>query len=593
HYDILPYLPAFNGWKLPGKYDQFLYQFKKTVSDQLILSHYITGSKLLADYGMELVAEAGGPGPPIWASCPVDALKALGQVPIPRGEFWVQNPHHIFLVKEIASASHIYGRGLVDAESFTTWRRWKDAPHDLKKDVDRAFCEGLNEITFHAFANTRPEFGIPGRTYHAGLDVNPTTTWWKYAGPFMDYLSRCSYMLRQGKFVADVAWYYGDEAPNFFPEKQGSPDKPGLDGLSFGHDFDVINSEVVLSRMNVSDGKLVLPDGMNYKLLVLPDKRVIPNEVIKKVEKMIAAGAKVLIQNPEVAKKIHGDFYKNISIDEALKKLSIENDFTGDASTFDFIHRQDSNTDIYFVRNKTGQPVSEACDFRITRGKAEFWNPVTGRQYRISDAKHADGKTKINIRLPSYGSCFIVYSSQKRDLPEYKRTTEGETTEINGPWTLSFPKNRGAPPSATFNKLISWTDAEAQGIKYFSGTVRYTNSFSISKKAIQGHRNIILDLGEVRDVAEVLVNGKSAGVVWTKPFSVNINDLVVTGKNKLEIKVANMWVNRLTGDMNSPPGERYCQTNQPYIRKSRTPIGDEAYRLQPAGLLGPVRVIVE
>jgi len=130
-YEILPLLPALAGWELPEGNDSFLYDFAKTVSDQLIFSHYTTGSDFLADYGMDLVAEAGGPGPPIWDSCPVDALKALGNVSIPRGEFWVRNRHNIFLIKEVASASHIYELGIVDAESITTGRRWKESPHVL------------------------------------------------------------------------------------------------------------------------------------------------------------------------------------------------------------------------------------------------------------------------------------------------------------------------------------------------------------------------------------------------------------------------------------------------------------------------------
>ena len=148
NYDILPYLPAFSGWELPEGNDQFLYDFQKTVSDQLIHSHYKTGRVFLADYGIDLVGEAGGPGPPIWNSCPVDALKALGSVSIPRGEFWHKMWRNIFLVKEVASASHIYGLGPVDAEAFTTWRRWKDSPHDLKKSLDRAFCEGRRKFTY-------------------------------------------------------------------------------------------------------------------------------------------------------------------------------------------------------------------------------------------------------------------------------------------------------------------------------------------------------------------------------------------------------------------------------------------------------------
>ncbi len=590
NYDILPYLPAFAGWELPDGNDNFLYQFKKTVSDQLILSHYTTGRDFLADYGIELLAEAGGPGPPIWDSCPVDALKALGNVSIPRGEFWVRNRHNLFLVKEIASASHIYGLGMVDAESFTTWRRWKDAPHDLKKHVDRAFCEGLNSVTFHTFANTRPEHGLPGRAYHAGSDINPTATWWEQAKPFMDYLSRCSYMLSQGTFVGDVAYYYGDKAPNFFPEVQRSPDSPRLEGLSFGYDFDVINTDVLMNRMEVSEGKLVLPDGLNYKLLVLPNREDIPIEVVRKVEKMIAGGASVLIQNPEIAEITEGDVYKNMSIDDALERLSIAKDFTGDAEKMDFIHRKAGKTDIYFVRNKTNQPISEDCEFRIMNGKPEFWDPVTAEQYIISDTKSIDDKTKVNLRLPPYGSCFVIFNPRSRQLSEYNATPDAISTEIKGPWLLSFPEKWGAPASVELNELISWTDHENQGINYFSGTASYTNSFNISKETLQTNRKVVIDLGEVLDVAEVFVNGESAGILWTSPFRLNIQDYVKQGENHLEVKITNMWINRLTGDMDLPVEEKFCKTNHPYMTKDRSQIGDETYRIQRAGLLGPVTI---
>jgi hypothetical protein len=588
NYDILPFLPAFSGWELPGGNDKFLYQFKKTVSDQLIFSHYTTGRNFLADYGIELVGESGGPGPPVWDSCPVDALKALGNVSVPRGEFWIQNRHNIFLVKEIASASHIYGLGVVDAESFTTWRRWKDAPHALKKHVDRAFCEGLNMVTIHTFANTRPEHGLPGRAYHAGIDINPTATWWEQSGPFMDYLGRCSYMLRQGWFVGDVAYYYGDKAPNFFPDFQKSPDRPGLEGLSQGYDFDVINTDVLINRMEVSDGKLVLPDGMSYKLLVLPDRKDIPDEVVRKVEKMIEAGASVLVQNHEIAQSIKGEALKNISIDEALDRLSIAKDFSGNSEKLDFIHRQTGETDIYFVTNKTYQPVSEECEFRINSGHPELWDPVTARQYKITDSRISNDKTKIKLQIPPYGSCFVLFSKENRELPGYNRAIGGTLAEVKGPWILSFPENWGAPASVELNDLVSWTDHDNKGINYFSGTASYKNSFYISEESIDNKNFISLDLGEVLDVAEVFVNNKYVGTLWTSPFCTDIQDFVKPGKNDLEIKITNMWINRLTGDMNLPPEEKFCRTNRPYIMKPYSSVGDETFRVQKAGLLGPV-----
>jgi len=586
-YGIEPHLAAFAGWELPDGNDGFLYQFKKTVSDQLIHSHYTTGKELLAEYGMDLVAEAGGPGPPIWDSCPVDSLKALGNVSIPRGEFWVQNRHHIFLVKEIASASHIYGLGEVDAESFTTWRRWKDAPHALKRHVDRAFCEGLNSVTFHTFANTRPEHGLPGRAYHAGIDVNQTATWWQQAKPFMDYLSRCSYLLKQGQFVADVAYYYGDQAPNFFPEYQRDPDSPSLDGLGAGYDFDVVNTDVVISRMDVAEGRVVLPDGMNYQLLVLPNREDIPLHVVAKVEELVAAGAKVLVQNPDIAQSINGSVLKNMSIDGALDRLSIAPDLTHDKDKLDFIHRRNGRADFYFITNKTDQPISEVCVFRVSAGQPEFWDPVTARQFQIPDARSVGGRTEITLHLAPYESRFIVFGDEARELPNRQRSGRGESSEIEGPWVLSFPENWGAPPSVEIENLISWTDHSEEGIKHFSGTASYTNSFHVPAEVLQNGR-ITIDLGDVLDVAEVIVNDEPVGTVWTKPFRLDVHKHVREGRNRLEIRVTNMWINRLTGDLILPPEDRFCKTNRPPVSPYYSEIGDETYRVQRAGLLGPV-----
>jgi hypothetical protein len=588
NYNILPYLPVFNGWELTDGNDKFMYDFRKTVSDQLIFSHYTTGRDFLAEYDIDLVAEAGGPGPPIWNSCPVDALKALGNVSIPRGEFWIRH-RNMFLIKEVASASHIYGLENVDAESFTTWRRWKDAPHTLKRYVDRAFCEGLNMITFHTFANTRPEHGLPGRAYHAGADINPTTTWWEQGKPFMDYLSRCSYLLKQGKFVGDVAYYYGDKAPNFFPEFHDVPEKPDLNGLGAGYDFDVVNTDVILNRMDVSEGNIVLPDGMKYKLLVLPNIEDIPDHVVNKVESMIEAGANVLVQNPEIAETIKGKVLKNSSIDDALASLSIDKDFIGNNEKLDFIHREVGAKDIYFVHNKTDQKISETCEFRASNKQVEFWDPVTAKQYIIKNTSSNDGVTSVNLELPAYGTCFIVFSGEKRELPEYNKSVKIQSQEIQTPWTLSFPENWGAPSSVNLDKLISWIDHENEGINYFSGKATYSNSFNISKETLGEDKSIVIDLGEVFDVAEVFLNNNSAGILWTKPFKVDITDIVKEGENQVEIKITNMWINRLTGDMDLPVEEKFCRTNRPYILEG-SEMGDEKYRVQDAGLLGPVTI---
>lgn len=592
-YDVRRFLPVFSGWELPEGNDAFLYAFRKTVSDQLILSHYTTGRDFLAGYGIDLVAEAGGPGPPIWDSCPVDALKALGNVSIPRGEFWVRNQYNIFLVKEVASASHIYGLGTVDAESFTTWRRWKDGPHALKPWVDRAFTEGLNAVTFHTFANTRPEFGFPGRAYHAGVDFNPTTTWWEQAKPFVDYLSRNSYLLSQGTFVADVAWYYGDRAPNFFPERQGDPDSPRIADLGPGYDFDVVNTDVILNRMAVSGGKVTLPGGMEYRLLVLPNREDIPAEVIARAEELAAAGANVLIQNPRIVMAFKGNALRNMSVDDALAGLGVVPDFVGDTEKLSFIHRRIGGVEAYFVRNRTDQPVTETVQFRATGRNVEYWDPVTAAQFAIPDAAREGEYTTVDLALPAHGSGYVVFAGERRELPAYGEPSGSVVAEIGGPWTLSFPEGWGAPASVTVDSLISWTEHADEGVRYFSGTATYSTRFSLAQGAVRGEGAVTLDLGEVKDVAEVFVNGRSAGVLWTFPYAVDISGYVSEGENELAVEITNQWVNRLTGDMQLPPEQKFTRTNRPPITRSTPGLGDEEFRVQRSGLMGPVVIRAE
>lgn len=590
-YDILRYLPVFAGWQVPGGSGTFLDQFHKTVSDQLILSHYVTGRSFLSKYGIELDAEAGGPGPPIWNSCPVEALKALGSVSVPRGEFWVRNRHHIFLVKEIASASHIYGLPLVDAESFTTWRRWKDAPHDLKPLADRAFCEGVNSITIHAFANTRPEFGLPGRAYHAGSDINPTATWWKDARPFMDYLARCSYLLRQGKSKTDIAYYYGDKAPNFFPAVQESPVRPGLKGLSFGYDFDVVNTDVLLHRMAVSRGELTLSDGVHYRLLVIADGKDVPIAVWKRIGEFIAAGGHVLIQDAShMPQKAAKGSLVGMSIDDALRRIDVEKDFDGNSEHLDFIHRSIGDAQIYFICNKTDQDIEENCQFKAVGKQVEVWDPVTGRQYSIKGSEVGKGMTRLALRLPPYGSLFILFSLQTRALPDADCPRPDEIREVKGPWVLSFPNHWGAPDSIRLDSLESWTDYPDSGVNYFSGTACYKKRVFISEGELATDSLIELSLGKVRDVAQVFINGRSAGILWTSPFKMNVRSYLKSGENSIRVEVTNMWINRLTGDMSLPDGRKYCQTNIPPITLDRSDVGDEKYHVQESGILGPVMI---
>ncbi|MBW1900736.1 MAG: hypothetical protein JRJ20_03785 [Deltaproteobacteria bacterium] len=649
-YDPIAWLGVLSGWTVKDKVtsDRFEYDYRKTVSDLLIFSHYTTGSKVCAEYGLELAGEAGGPGPPIWDSCPVDALKALGNVDIPRGEFWIGNRHNIFLVKEIASASHIYGKPYVDAESWTTWRRWKDSLFIRKQIVDRAFCEGLNRITYHGYSHSPEVAGYPGRTYHAGVDMNPQVVWWSKARPFMDYLARCCHMLQQGLFVADVAYYYGDQAPNFWPLFHNVPEKPLLDGLGAGYDYDVVNSDVILNRMSVKDGRIVFPDGMSYRVLVLPDQTHMQLEVLVKLGELVSRGATIIGPRPLDVPGLHdyesrtgklralaskmwgecdgttvnqnpygkGKVVWGLTPQQWLAQESIGPDFScqfaGHATNLDYIHRQTKDTDIYFIRNKSLSLVNADCLFRVKDSAPQLWDPTDGSRKPTYAYKKVAGGISVQLDLPPGGSVFVVFAeiatsgSVDTAAIQYFRNGQYTLTASNGKrkqvkvdtlpapltvageWTVEFDPKWGAPAEFKLSKLISWTNHDNEGVNYYSGAAFYTKTLNVPADWLATGRRVHLDLGDVRELAEVFVNGKSAGVLWKPPFRADITSFVKPGANALKIEVMNMWINRLVGDQSLPAEKKFTRTNMSFDGYWYRP---ETWRVQPAGLLGPVRLL--
>lgn len=646
-YDPVDWLPVLSGWTIESKEksDRFKYDFNKSVSDLLIFSHYTTGSEICAEYGLKLAGEAGGPGPPIWNTCPVDALKALGNVGIPRGEFWIRNRNNIFLIKEIACASNIYGKPLVDAESWTTWWRWKDGPFVRKQYVDRAFCEGLNHITYHGYSNSPDEFGYPGRTYHAGVDMNPRVVWWSKARPFMDYLARCCHMLQQGLFVADVAYYYGDQAPNFWPLFANVPEKPLLEGLGKGYDYDVVNSDVILNRMSVEKGRLRFPDGMSYRVLVLPDQEFMQSEVLQKLGELVSSGATVIgpkpidvpgLRNHESRKaelqaladkmwgSCNGTSVKQnrygkgkvvwgYTAREWLEMESVGPDFLGLDQELDkdldYIHRQTENSEIYFIRNKSLNPISADCLFRVKGLVPSFWDPADGTMKPAFIYDEKGRGTIVRLDLAPGASVFVVFGTgivsesaafecwQNGDFEfqaikghktKFRLNDLADPIEIGGEWKVAFDPAWGAPATMNFPELISWSEHINQGIKYYSGAGFYTKTIEVPADWLVSPRRVHIDLGDVREVAEVFVNGKSAGILWKPPFRADVTELVKAGSNELKIEVMNLWCNRLAGDNELPLDKRFTKTN---IKTHGYRTDPNYWMVQPAGLLGPVRLM--
>lgn len=611
-YDPVPYLPALKGKTFadPQIAARFLHDYRMTVSDLWIDGHYRAGARFLNRYGMQLVTEAGHGGYPR-----TDPLRSLGAGDISRGEFW--NGRQFWVVKEAASAAHLYGQQLVDAESFTGWRSWQDGPLEYKRLADTAFCDGLNRITFHTFAHTPPQFGVPGPNYHAGEHFNLNTTWWNQSGPMLSYFSRCCYLLQQGLPVADVCFYYGDDAPNLVATRRIGPDSKRLDGatcahckrpnpapadaLGFGYDYDVIDSGVIQQRMEFKAGRLTLPHGVSYAVIVLPERTDIPLAVLQKLERLVSQGATLLGPKPtrdvtladyprcdqqvqalanrmwgtgreeEASGRAYGQgriVPNRNRVHDILQERGLGPDFSytspGKPADLDYIHRRTLAADIYFVSNTQMEEAEADCLFRATRRPAQLWFPDTGEIQSLPDCENVAGGSKLKLRLPPAGSVFVVFGGAARPTitAPMPPTNALPPLEITGPWKVTFPPNLGAPSSRVFEKLVSWTTIPDEGIKYFSGTATYLKEFEVPASLLAGGNHFELDLGQLRNVAEATLNDQPLGIRWKPPFCYDVTGLVRPGKNTLAVKITNLWANRLAGDAKLPPDKRITRLAQ-------------------------------
>ena len=608
-YDLLPWLPVIAGKIVNSREDsnRFLHDFRRTMGDLAIDNHYKIFKERAHKRGLLIHPESGGPH-----AVPIDAQQALGFNDAPMSEFWAWSWRHRmgdenrFFVKQPASAAHTYGRKLVLAEGFTTiGPHWQETIWDnLKPSFDHALTEGMNLLVWHAFVCSPASEGIPGQQYFAGTHLNPNVTWWEKSKPFFDYINRCQAMLQQGLPVADVAYYYGDHVPNFTQLRKSDPAKLGA-----GYDYDVVTEEVILTRMRVKSGRLVLPDGVSYRVLVLPDRDVISLPVLRKLKEFVDAGAVVIGTKPNKAtglnnagkadaevKKIADRLWSNGRISnksagQVLLDSGLPPDFQfsvgNDASAkLDFIHRRAGEAEIYFVANRTTNVVIADCVFRVEGKVPELWNAVTGEHRTFADFTERKGRTEMQLEFAPCGSWFVVFrESTEKQTSRTSVNMETKTlAELGGAWTVRFDTNWAGPASVEFDSLVSWTTREEAGIKFFSGTATYEKTFDLPQSAIVNRQStIFLDLGNVRELAEVRVNGKSSGVTWTPPFRVDISSAVKPGVNKLEIEVVNFWPNRIIGDAALPKEQRLTRTNIRKLTKDT--------KLMESGLLGPVRLL--
>ncbi|MHA4893278.1 glycosyl hydrolase [Pedobacter sp. PWIIR3] len=603
-YDPLPYLPAIQGEVVGSadKSDRFLWDLRRFIADRVAYD-YVGGLREVSHkHGLTTWLENYGH----WGF-PGEFLQYGGQSDEIGGEFWSEGELGNIENRAASSAAHIYGKTKVSAESFTAGDRpYQRYPYMMKQRGDRFFTEGINNTLLHVFIEQPSDDKVPGINANFGNEFNRHNTWFSYMDLFTAYLKRTNLILQQGKYVADVAYFIGEDAP-----KMTGVTDPALPA---GYSYDYINAEVINTRLKVAEGKMVLPDGMSYRLLVLPQLKTIRPELLIKIKELVMEGAHILGPAPErspslanypeadaqvkkLVSEIWGDVngkdvkirnlgkglvMSGMSMQAALNTLSIIPDF--DAKTTEpvlYIHRSAAEGDFYFLSNQSEKEIRFAPEFRSTDKLPELWDPVTGKTRPLTGYSLTTKNTTVPLVLAPLQSVFIVF--RKASTAKVGAGTNFpepvSKSEISGPWTVSFDtKMRGPAEPIIFDKLVDWTTRPEASIKYYSGTAVYKNKFQATKAA-DGER-IYLNLTDVKVMAKVKVNGTDVGGVWTAPCRVDITDALQAGENNVEIAVVNTWVNRLIGDSKLPEAERKTWTNNnPYRPDSQ---------LVPSGLTGAV-----
>jgi len=607
-YDLIQFLPLFAGRFVESAKasDAVLWDFRKLVSQLMVKNYFNYFTELCHKDGIKSYVEPYGFGP-------FNNLDAGQMVDLPMGEFWMRREINAGQVSSPVSGARIYGKNVISAESFTAEQalNWKGHPALSKITGDIAWTYGINEFMFHRYAHQANTHVTPGMTMNRwGSHIDRTQTWWKNAGAaWFKYIARGSFLLRQGVPVSDLLVYVGEGSPNsVFGRKDFKPAIPTT------INFDNVNTDVLINRIKVQNGKLVLPEGTSYKALVLRNSERLSLNTLKRLNEL--AEQNVLIIGPKpvemvgylVSKEQINEFNlltariwakKTTCTDFDWAKIYAENTIPidlkiGSRTDITYVHRKTAKEDIYFFYNPDSVAQTFDCSFNIQEKIPELWNPMTGETKRLAKFSNINGITSASISLTSEGSVFIVFREPTNQLPVVTSTTGNppapdffltkekkpcmvvskngnyssvvsgiqnwvvEVKDIpqpillNGSWKVSFNKESGYEGEETFASLTDWKDHARDGIKYYSGTAVYTKSFVVSKNLKRAERKFELDLGKVCIAAKVILNGKDLGVVWMPPYKLDITDALVVGSNELQIEVTNLWTNRLIGEERFP-----------------------------------------
>jgi hypothetical protein len=606
-YDPIPWLPVLSG-RIVASADQsnrFLWDLRRLIADRVAYD-YVGGLRDLSqEKGLRVWLENYGH----WGF-PSEFLMYGGQSHDIAGEFWNEGELGNIECRASSSAAHIYGKRRVSAESYTSaGLAYQRFPAMLKKRGDWSYTEGINHVVLHLYIQQPYEDKSPGINAPFGTEFNRKNTWFDQGKKWIDYQRRCMFMLQRGLAVNDVCYFIGEDAPKMtgirFPE------------LPRGYSYDYINAEVIMNYLAVKNGRLVLPDGMSYALLVLPPLETMRPELLRKIKQLVTDGAVVLgpppVRSPslqnfpaadEEVKSLSADLWMNVDgksvksakvgkgmimngleMQDALEQAGIlpDVDEPPDVPLL-WTHRRLHNTEIYFLTNQGDRELRMEISFRVTGKQPELWDAVTGIRRDLPAYEQDDEMTRIPLKLDSYASAFLVFTKTGKPKPDNKKLNYPESVtlvEITAPWEVKFDAAlRGPEKTVTMKELVDWSVSPDKKIRYYSGSAVYKNTFTLDE--IPSGETLYLNLGKLGIMAEVKVNGQPVIGVWTAPWQVDITELVKAGINTLEIEVVNNWLNRLIGDSRLPEKDRKTWINVNVIKPSDP--------LQLSGLIGPVTI---
>ncbi|WP_408591450.1 glycosyl hydrolase [Novosphingobium sp.] len=606
-YDPTPWFPALTGVIVGDreKSDRFLYDYRRTLADLMAGEHYAMVARIARENGLKLYGEALEDNRPSlgddmamrkFADVPMAALWTYGRKTGP-------NPSYLADMKGAASVAHVYGQNLAAAESMTAaLAPWNYAPVDLRRYIDLEFASGINRPVIHTSVHQPVDDKLPGLSLMIfGQYFNRHESWAEMAKPWVDYIARSSLLLQSGRNVADLAYFYGEEAPLTGLYGQ-SPiaDAPRL------HAWDFIGADALNAALLNQGNELVSQGGARYRAIYLGgSSQRMTLKTLQRLAALVEGGATVIGNAPVASPSLDddagqwsalvhklwpGDAMATVGqgrviasrdADAALAQIGVAPDFRATGTSSDaqllFVHRELADGAAWFVANRLPRDEVFEAHFRISGKQPELWHADTGKiepvSYRIEN-----GETVVPLTLAAESSAFVVFrKAAKADRLDLRKSVPLPLGPLAGPWNVAFQSGRGAPATITLPALAPLDQNADPGVKFFSGVATYTKVFRLPKTYRRGP--LWIDLGAVRDLAQVSLNGRDLGTVWHPPYRVEASAALRKGFNTLTVKVTNTWVNRLIGDA-QPGATKVTWTGLPTYRADAP--------LRPAGLVGPV-----